>query len=222
MLNLLFGFNGRINRSRYWLGVLISGGGGGMVLALVFAMGIANRTADDPDAMLAALGATMLAIVPIMLVLAWCGLALQVKRFHDRNKSGWLAAIPFALGAGSSLLTLIAPVLALMVGPLVLIATIGLNIWFFVELGCLPSVDGPNRFDGPPEGSARAPSGNPRIDRMLKPTLGSAEAAIERAIADRAHQPAAAPKPTPAMPAAPRVGAAAATPTASFGRRAAR
>ncbi len=50
----------------------------------------------------------------------WVGLAVSVKRWHDRNKSGWWVLI-------------------------VLIPIIG-GIWALIELGFLPGTEGPNAY----------------------------------------------------------------------------
>lgn len=54
----------------------------------------------------------------------WSGLALAVKRLHDRNKSGWFILIQF-------------------------IPLIG-TIWYLVEVLLLKGTDGPNRFGEDP------------------------------------------------------------------------
>jgi uncharacterized membrane protein YhaH (DUF805 family) len=54
------------------------------------------------------------------LILIWSNIAIQVKRWHDRDKSGWWMFIAF-------------------------IPIIG-GIWTFVETGLLAGTDGPNRF----------------------------------------------------------------------------
>ena len=59
---------------------------------------------------------SLVVIVPAFLV--------YIKRWHDRDKSGWWMLI-------------------------VLIPLVGL-IWFLVELGFLPGTPGPNRFGPPP------------------------------------------------------------------------
>ena len=89
ILNLLFSFHGRANRAQYWLGNLGAGFLG--TLAIFFAAFIVaphNGVKPDPFAQ------TMLtlgAFAPIMLAMAWAGVAIQVKRFHDRGRSGWFA-----------------------------------------------------------------------------------------------------------------------------------
>ena len=54
----------------------------------------------------------------------WIGLALGVKRWHDRGKSGWWVLIA-------------------------LIPIVG-GIWTFVECGCLRGTVGPNQFGPDP------------------------------------------------------------------------
>ncbi|OAD23398.1 membrane protein containing DUF805 [Candidatus Thiomargarita nelsonii] len=60
------------------------------------------------------------------LILLWPGLATQVKRWHDRNKSGWWVLIN-------------------------LIPIIGW-IWALIEVGFLPGTKGNNRFGSDPLG----------------------------------------------------------------------
>ncbi len=73
----LFSFEGRANRSRYWL-VQVSGTILLAVYALIFA-GLAE--AFGPIFILPVLG--------VALVGAWVGLAVTVRRFHDLNRPGW-------------------------------------------------------------------------------------------------------------------------------------
>jgi len=54
-----------------------------------------------------------------------------VKRYHDRDKSGWWILILF-------------------------IPLVGF-IWFLIELGCLPGTPGPNRFGPDPLGTTALP-----------------------------------------------------------------
>jgi uncharacterized membrane protein YhaH (DUF805 family) len=98
---LFFSLNGRITRSQYW---------SAMVLTILAYLGMI--------VLAAALGSMKNDIVKIgvflicMSAYIWAMLAIQVKRWHDRGKSGaWvlIQMIPF-------------------LGPL----------WSFIELGCLP------------------------------------------------------------------------------------
>lgn len=109
---LLLSFDGRIPRRAYW-GVTLTALGAfyAMVFAILFAFG-----EESPIVM----GAISILYVPMV----WISLAVQVKRWHDRDKSGWwifIGVIPI-------------------VGPL----------WAFVEAGCLRGTLGPNRFGPDP------------------------------------------------------------------------
>lgn len=102
---ILFGFRGRIPRRTYWLwGVL---GLLGAAIGLWLLLGIVG------------LGQRQIEIA-INLALVWPGLAVSVKRWHDRNKSGWWVLINLV------------PVLGF--------------VWALVENGFLRGTAGPNRF----------------------------------------------------------------------------
>jgi uncharacterized membrane protein YhaH (DUF805 family)/DnaJ-domain-containing protein 1 len=105
MFKLIFSFKGRINRQTYWFSYF----------ALFIGFFIAAAMVDSYDSDNSALGSFL------MLFLIWPGIALSVKRWHDRDKSGWwilINLIPF-------------------IGPL----------WSFIEQGFLPGTDGANRFE---------------------------------------------------------------------------
>ena len=113
---ILFSFEGRIPRRQYWAGFgiqMLSV----FVLVAVFAGIIFNgRGMGDVSPF-----AVILAI-PFFVFLLWVGLAVQVKRWHDRDKSGWWVLIGF-------------------------IPYIG-GIWQLIECGCLRGTEGSNRFGG--------------------------------------------------------------------------
>jgi uncharacterized membrane protein YhaH (DUF805 family) len=69
--DLLFKFDGRINRAKYWIGTLIS-----WVLIIV-AITVA-----------AAIGGTIGFLIAVVTYIA-------LKRWHDRGKSGWWVLIAF-------------------------------------------------------------------------------------------------------------------------------
>jgi len=121
MLNLFFGFNGRINRARFWFAELVRWIALGGLLALMVLVSGDSWTRSDFDQL------------PVPLRIFWgvtgviwlyVGLVIQVKRWHDRNKSGlWvlIAIIPY-IGA----------------------------LWTFIECGCLRGTAGANRFGPDP------------------------------------------------------------------------
>ena len=229
LVSLLFSFNGRIKRSQYWLGTIAVNMVNWMVLFMSTSANLAAAQAKDPAAQLSALASNSALMLPVSLAVTWAALAIQVKRFHDRGQSGWWTLLPLApvvfiimnvvtaIGASWPVERLLSsmgmPVLALLV----------ICIGFFINLGCLPGTDGPNKYGDPP-GSPRSPGSDPlkpsRPQAQAAFSLGSAEAAIERAIAEKSRvAPAPVKTARPAMAAAP---AATTGAPASFGRRPAR
>src|SRR5579862_892283 len=118
--HVLFSFHGRISRSEYWLkGVLLGGflWGIAIVVGVMIdgALGNINlNSPDDPNSRGAIVGALVL-----LFGLFWPNLAIQVKRWHDHDKSGWFVLIN-------------------------LIPIVG-AVWSFIELGCQRGTIGPNR-----------------------------------------------------------------------------
>jgi uncharacterized membrane protein YhaH (DUF805 family) len=113
---ILFSFSGRIPRQTYWLANL------GIVAAYlvgVFLVAIIGESMRQGNGSSSAAG-MLLFILPMYLCFIWCALAVTVKRWHDRGKSGLWMLIHFV------------PIL----GP----------IWSFIELGCLEGTQGPNEF----------------------------------------------------------------------------
>ncbi|WP_413111384.1 DUF805 domain-containing protein [Thaumasiovibrio sp. DFM-14] len=72
----------------------------------------------------------------VMLFVWWASIALNIKRLHDRNKSGLWVLLTFV------------PV----IGP----------VFVFVELGCLKGTVGPNRFGSDPLGGTSPASKPPK------------------------------------------------------------
>lgn len=110
----LFSWDGRINRAKWWLGQLAL-----FVLALIaYAIGFGIAIALE----LPALG--LLVGVLIFLPLLFAGVCLSIKRFHDRDKSGWWVCIQF-------------------------VPLIGV-FWYLIECGILSGTVGPNRYGPDP------------------------------------------------------------------------
>lgn len=105
--DILFSFQGRIGRFEYWMSTLAIFGG---LIAIIV---LASMLQLD-DAIFTAV--FIAAYIPVI----WVSLAIQAKRWHDRNKSAWWILIT------------VIPV----IGPL----------WAFVENGCMSGTDGPNNF----------------------------------------------------------------------------
>jgi len=108
---LYFSFEGRINRAKFWLG--------GIILWLVAVILLSITVAINS-------GFMWFITSIFMLVIIWPSLALSIKRWHDRNKSGWwifIGLVPFIGG-----------------------------IWALVETGFLPGTVGPNEYGLDPLG----------------------------------------------------------------------
>lgn len=106
---LLFGFRGRIGRRTWWLW------GVAAMLGLVIYFTVALRVAGAPP---------KVAEGVVNMLLVWPALALSVKRWHDRGKSGWWVLVT-------------------------LIPVIGW-LWTVIECGFLKGTPGANRFGEPP------------------------------------------------------------------------
>jgi uncharacterized membrane protein YhaH (DUF805 family) len=105
MLKILFSFEGRISRKPFWMLLLI------VLIGTIITTFIDMATTGQDSG---------IASLLFILVILWPSLAIQVKRWHDRDKSGWWVLIS------------IIPIL----GP----------IWALVENGFLTGTEGSNRF----------------------------------------------------------------------------
>jgi len=89
MQALLFSFQGRVNRAKFWLVAIVATVVVSIVIGIVFGGMAAGSNSSN------ALGA--MGVVGGILLL-WINLAVAVKRCHDRNRSGWfvlLSLVPF-------------------------------------------------------------------------------------------------------------------------------
>ena len=128
MKKLLMTFDGRITRSQYWLALLVYLAFMAVisVVLIVIAQVIPSDSSADGGFSVSGLKAIPFVIVIFagIAFLAWSGICVGIKRFHDRGKSGWWMLIQFI------------PI----VGP----------FWYFVETLCLRGTVGPNRFGEDP------------------------------------------------------------------------
>jgi len=120
--DLLFSFQGRINRAKFWLASIAITVVYLVVISLVFG---SAALASDPAEALASVGMIGgIVTLALIILMTWIGLALGVKRWHDRNKSGWWVLIAFV------------PVIG--------------GLWYLVECGFLKGTAGANTYGADP------------------------------------------------------------------------
>jgi uncharacterized membrane protein YhaH (DUF805 family) len=152
---------GRISRSQLWLWWVLPYTG----ITLV------GRVIEAIAGYGSAVGVTVSLVLGLFgLVALWPSIAVQIKRIHDRNKSGWLILvylIPMvlfmivlvvwvggafvAMGRGEDAATAFGS-LGVLGGVAILLGAVVfcIAIWFFVEFGCMRGTIGPNRFGPDP------------------------------------------------------------------------
>lgn len=232
LVNLLFGFNGRINRLQYWVGTLGAGFAAGFLVFSVVFTSILGASAPQAKTAAAGIGIGLLIFLcVVMMVTSWIGLALQWKRFHDRGRPGWVAMAPL-LPMTMLMVTIIsgattgADIMHVAASAnLWMLLLWAINLFFFIDLGCLPGKAEANQYGNPPGpgfggGGPRPTTPQPQTPGSAAPanamsSLFGAQSAMDRAIAEH--------KAAPAMATAARPAVASATSSApSFGRRQAR
>ena len=124
MQSVLFSFQGRVNRAKFWLVHVVMW----VVVLVVFGAILGSAAvSSDPQAALQSVGVVGGLILLVVYVLAlWIGLAIAAKRWHDRNKSAWWILIVFVPAVG--------------------------GLWYLIECGFLKGTPGPNKFGSDPLG----------------------------------------------------------------------
>ena len=135
LVQLLFGFEGRIRRLTWWLAHL--GVVGAMLVGWMIVAGIVGVTAATSGFTAASVGSSLdgakVGMITVMALAAvatvglelWIGIALAVKRCHDRNYPGAMAMLMFIPGVGA--------------------------LWALVDLGFIDGTPGRNRFGPSPK-----------------------------------------------------------------------
>ena len=142
MTQLLFSFQGRLNRKFYWTIVIATTVA--FILALLLALAALREYGLLP--------VTIAIILVLYIPLIWIGLALSAKRLHDRDKSAWWLLVFYAL---PTILSTAADRTEDVQFIILHLISFGITVWAFVELGCLRGTIGPNRY-GPDPLSAPA------------------------------------------------------------------
>jgi uncharacterized membrane protein YhaH (DUF805 family) len=165
----LFSFQGRINRAKLWLFILIV-----IVIEVVyftlfsvlFGGSLVAMIKGGPAGLMAggaSLGLGAILTCVLILALIFASLAVTVKRLHDRAKSAWWLIvfwlIPFVINCAvfanmigtmhdeASSIPMTNPVMMVL-----RLTSLVLTIWAFVELYCLRGTVGDNRYGPDPLG----------------------------------------------------------------------
>ena len=141
---LLFSFSGRINRAKFWLAALI------YVVFFFGTVGIAMMVASSIDTIFYA---ALIAYIPLII----SGLAVGIKRLHDRDKTGWWLAVFYLTPLLINLLGIYVLGDAGTLNSILMVASFAINIWAIVELGCLRGTIGGNQYGGDPLAPEPAP-----------------------------------------------------------------
>ena len=122
----LFSFDGRLNRAKFWLILIATDIAVFVLLAILVAVTGGSMTMGEDGSMPTMGGGVMGNLVALVIFVAavWIGLAVGVKRYHDRSKSGWWVLI-------------------------VLVPVIG-GLWYLIECGFLRGTIGPNAYGPDP------------------------------------------------------------------------
>jgi uncharacterized membrane protein YhaH (DUF805 family) len=138
LLRKFFSFKGRLRRRDYWLCTLaLAVATMAVVLPLVFGLGL---QIGDPR------------VAALSLIGIWPSVAILVKRIHDRDKTGWMAANywgPWLVATGLSFV----PQFGLGGVKVILdIVTTVVGVWYVIEFGFMDGAQGKNAYGPSPKG----------------------------------------------------------------------
>jgi uncharacterized membrane protein YhaH (DUF805 family) len=155
-LQVLFSFQGRINRAKYWLAVVfwtvvdmvVFAVMGGMLVRDIVALGSEPSGADILRVILSFGFSIILVLLVVFVPMIVSGFAIGIKRLHDRDQSGWWILLFYFGPAVASALarTSDSGAAALILG----LASLAISIWAFVVLACLRGTHGPNTYGPDP------------------------------------------------------------------------
>lgn len=122
--HMFLSFDGRLRRLHFWIGAIILWVVQMVIFSVAFGSAFSMAAAGgNPSALFA--GPAAIGWI-LMLALLYPSLALQVKRWHDRDKTGWMVLIAFIPLIGA--------------------------LWVLIECGFLDGTPGPNKYGPSPKG----------------------------------------------------------------------
>lgn len=153
---LFFGFDGRINRAKWWLAVLVF-----FVVILLVSFAILPLLGVSLMTMGSTTGGVFISLI-LTLIFAYPWTAVMVKRLKDRDRPMWLVAVywtPTVLSllgqlTGTSVSVqevngqqILAPT---PLGWVINLLSFAVFVWAIVELGILKGTPGPNQHGPDP------------------------------------------------------------------------
>ena len=117
-------FSGRSRRKEYWMFVLFVGL---VSVALSLVLTMLGLSADEEGSLFGVGGAMLIIVLLFILAMIIPAIAVQVRRFHDQDKSGWFVLLNLIPYRG------------------------GIIVFVFI---CLDGTRGPNRYGPDPKGGA--------------------------------------------------------------------
>jgi uncharacterized membrane protein YhaH (DUF805 family) len=136
-----FSPSGRISRSQYWLRWILPAGAPFVVLYSLRIVGEATHSEG-----LTTFSTVILSLV--FVILQWTGFVITVKRIHDRDKTGKLAALfygPWFVFMTAAIVTGGNGIAAWL-----FLVSVAISVWFLIEFGCLRGTIGANRYGPDP------------------------------------------------------------------------
>jgi uncharacterized membrane protein YhaH (DUF805 family) len=159
MLSNFMGFDGRINRQKWWISIIILAVVGfilSWILGMVFGTGVvmnAAALATDPAALASYIQKAAWVGVITSIILAYPYLAISIKRRHDRNNNGYDVMGLIALGIIFNLLTALGVVTSVGgIGQIIGVILGIYAIYALVVLGFLKGTPGANQYGPDPLG----------------------------------------------------------------------
>jgi uncharacterized membrane protein YhaH (DUF805 family) len=158
-MSMFTGFEGRINRAKWWIGIIII-----VVIAIIInlilnaVLGVSTVDPTQPDWIQSMVRKMSISQLITLAIVIYPGLALATKRLNDRDRPRWFAYVFYA----PSVLTILAGLAGLTmtvnnnlpqnttIGWILSILSLVVGIWALVELGILKGTDGPNQHGPDP------------------------------------------------------------------------
>jgi len=165
MFKALFSAKGRMRRRDWWLWSI--GVGLAYFLSELLMHRLFGERSFAEDAMFKGVPSNGFHYWLLFLATAgqWPGICLIAKRWHDRNRPGWLAIIGLVIGLPLVALShfgdlVEVPGLRFVVGAaqaLLGFAQLGYGLWVLVDCGILDGTQGPNRYGPSPKSVGAQP-----------------------------------------------------------------